>query len=119
MRKTLLAAITAPLLLLLAGGEAAAHAFLDHAEPAVGSTVATPPTEVVLTFTRKLDPASCTIEITDAGGQRLDAAKPDVAGTVMRVALAALPPGTYRVKWRVRSADGHVTDGAFTFQIRP
>jgi methionine-rich copper-binding protein CopC len=118
MRKALLAAIVTPFL-LLAGGEAAAHAFLDHAEPAVGSTVATPPSEVVLTFTRKLDPASCTIEITDGASQRIDAAKPDVTGTVMRVALAPLPPGTYRVKWRVRSADGHVTDGAFTFQIRP
>ena len=35
-----------PLLLLFAGGEAAAHAFLDHAEPRVGNKVASAPREV-------------------------------------------------------------------------
>ena len=37
-----------PLLFLLATGEASAHAFLDHAEPRVGNTVATAPREVTL-----------------------------------------------------------------------
>jgi hypothetical protein len=42
MRRPFLAGMI-PLLLLLATGEAAAHAMLDHAEPRVSSLVATTP----------------------------------------------------------------------------
>jgi copper resistance protein C len=45
-----------PLLLLFASGEAAAHAFFDHAEPRVGNKVASAPREVTLWFTQKLEP---------------------------------------------------------------
>jgi hypothetical protein len=45
-----------PLLLWLVTGEASAHAFLDHAQPRVGNTVATAPREVTLWFTQKLEP---------------------------------------------------------------
>jgi methionine-rich copper-binding protein CopC len=40
------------LLVALGAGAARAHAFLDHASPLVGSTVATAPHEVALTFTQ-------------------------------------------------------------------
>ena len=58
------AILTVPLLVLLATGEASAHAFLDHAEPRVGNTVATAPREVTLWFTQKLEPAFSTITVT-------------------------------------------------------
>jgi methionine-rich copper-binding protein CopC len=56
-----------PLLLLLATGEASAHAFLDHAEPRVGK-VASPPHEVTLWFTQKLEPAFSGVTVTNAAG---------------------------------------------------
>ena len=43
-----------PLLLLLATGHAAAHGFLERADPRVGNKVAAPPREVVLWFSQKL-----------------------------------------------------------------
>ena len=49
-----------PLLTLLAASDVAAHAFLDHADPRVGNKVATPPHEVTLFFTQKLEPRSAT-----------------------------------------------------------
>ena len=44
-----------------------AHAFLDHAEPRVGNKVATPPREVTLWFTQKLEPAFSSVTVTNAG----------------------------------------------------
>jgi hypothetical protein len=57
-----------PLLLSLTAGEAAAHAFLDHAEPRVGNKVANPPREVTLWFTQKLEPAFSTLTVTGPAG---------------------------------------------------
>jgi methionine-rich copper-binding protein CopC len=36
---------------------------------------------------------------------------------VLHVGLKPLPPGTYRVHWRVLSVDTHTTEGSFTFQV--
>jgi copper resistance protein C len=44
-----------------------AHAFLDHASPLVGSTVASAPHEVSLTFTQNLEAAFSNVAVTCAG----------------------------------------------------
>jgi methionine-rich copper-binding protein CopC len=106
-----------PLLLLLATGQAAAHAFLERAEPRVGNKVATPPREVTLWFTEKLEAAFSTITVTNAAGQRVDTGKTRVSGNQMSVSLRPGGAGTYRVVWHVLSADTHTTDGNFTFQV--
>jgi copper resistance protein C len=106
-----------PLLLLLAAGEAGAHAMLYHAEPRVGNKVATPPHEVTLWYTQKLEPAFSTIEVTDFAGKRVDSGKTRVSGSQMSVELRPGGPGTYHVKWHVLSVDSHTTDGSFTFQV--
>lgn len=106
-----------PLLLLLASGEAGAHAMLDHAEPRVGNKVATPPHEVTLWFTQKLEPAFSTITVTDSAGKRVDAGETRVSGSQMSVAVRPGGAGTYHVKWHVLSVDSHTTDGNFTFHV--
>ena len=105
------------LLLLLVAGEAAAHAFLDHAEPRVGNTVATAPREVTLWFTQKLEPAFSSITVTNSAGQRVDTGKTRVSGNQMSVSLRSGGAGTYRVNWHVLSVDTHRTDGNFTFRV--
>jgi methionine-rich copper-binding protein CopC len=105
------------LLLLLATGEATAHAFLDHAEPRVGNTVATVPGEVTLWFSQKLEPAFSTVTVTNAAGERVDAGKVRVSGNQMSIALRPGGSGTYHVTWRVLSVDTHTTDGSFSFQV--
>lgn len=97
-----------------------AHAFLERAEPRVGSTVAHAPDHVALRFSEALEPAFSTLEVLDAGGRRVDRndRKLDPAdATVMRVSVPPLGPGKYRVKWRAVSADTHVTQGDFTFEV--
>jgi methionine-rich copper-binding protein CopC len=106
-----------PLLLWLVTGEASAHAFLDHAEPRVGNTVATAPREVTLWFTQKLEPAFSRIAVTNSAGQRVDTGKTRVSGNQMSVSLRSGGAGTYRVNWRVLSVDTHTTDGSFTFRV--
>ena len=75
------------LLALFAGTAAHAHAFLDHASPLVGGTVAAAPHEVTLWFTQSIEPAFSRVEVTDGNGARVDQGKAQVSGTTMRVGL--------------------------------
>jgi methionine-rich copper-binding protein CopC len=104
-------------MLCFATAEVRAHAFLDHAEPRVGNKVATAPREVTLWFTQKLEPAFSTITVTNVAGERVDSGKTRVSGTQMSVSLRSGGSGTYRVNWRVLSADTHTTDGSFIFEV--
>ena len=108
-------------ILLIAPTDAFAHAFLDHAAPRVGNTVAQAPKEVVLWFTQKLEPAFSSIEVRNEQGAAVTAGKATVVGdrTQLRVPLKGLSPGTYKVIWRVLSVDTHRTEGDFTFRVGP
>ena len=120
--------MTRSLLLLLAVAcalgvsSAGAHAFLDHAMPAVGSAVHGSPAQLKLWFTQRLEPAFSTVQVFDRGGKRVDKGDPQVDqadATRLVVSLPQLAPGTYRVTWRVLSVDTHVTEGDFTFDVAP
>src|SRR5437868_11250333 len=102
MRRLSLISIV-PLLVLFATGEATAHAMLDHAEPRVGNKVASPPREVTLTFTQKLEAAFSSITVTGPSGQRIDAGKARISGNQMSVPLKSAGAGNYRVNWHVLS----------------
>jgi methionine-rich copper-binding protein CopC len=115
----ILALATTTLLTLLASTAVHAHAFLDHAEPRVGSTVPAAPREVALFFNEKLEPAFSSVEVSDASGARVDLGKTRVETTTMRIGLKHLSHGTYRVRWHVLSVDTHTTEGSFTFQVGP
>ena len=116
MRKTFLLAITT-LLLSLVATAADAHAMLERAEPRVGNKVATPPSQVTLWFTQKLETAFSTITVTNAAGERVDTGKVRVNGNQMSIGLRSGGAGTYRVNWQVLSIDTHRTNGSFTFQV--
>src|SRR3984885_7147901 len=90
---------TSVLLAIMSGTAAEAHAFLDHAEPRVGSTVPTAPRELSLAFTQDLEPAFSGAEVRDANGTRVDQGKAKVSGSVIHLGLKPLSPGTYRVQW--------------------
>ena len=97
-----------------------AHAFLDHANPAVGSTVPTAPGSVTMWFTQQLEPAFTSATVTDSSGKNVDngAAQVDPKDpTELRVALQPLTPGSYTVSWHALSVDTHTTQGHFTFAV--
>ncbi len=120
MHKIIAAVLTANLALIAAAPAAQAHAFLDHASPAVGSAVPAPPAAVTLWFTQDLEPAFSNVTVTDQAGQRVDLGNvqiPQGAPAQLQVGLRPLPPGTYTVSWHVVSVDTHPTQGTFTFQV--
>ena len=108
---------------LVSGAPAAlAHAFLDHAQPPVGSTSHGSPPELRLWFTQELEPAFSTVTLTDAGGKKVDhggSAVDSADPKLLKLPLPPLPPGTYKVSWRVTSVDTHTTNGSFTITIAP
>lgn len=102
--------------------EARAHAFLDHAVPAVGGTVTASPSEISAWFTEELEPAFSKIEVSDAAGARVDKGDSHIDpsdATLLHVSLKPLQPGIYRVHWHVVSVDTHRTEGNFTFTVSP
>jgi copper resistance protein C len=104
--------------LLAFGAPAAqAHAYLDHANPAVGSTVSTAPTELTLSFTQNLEPAFTSVQVTGPNGAQVEEGKAQISGSTMRVGIKAVGPGTYHVHWHAVSVDTHTTQGDFTFTV--
>ena len=116
---------TAPLRLAVAFASmialpAGAHAFLDHAAPAVGSTIHASPAQVNLWFTQALESAFSTAQVSDASGKRVDKGDSQLDrgdATLLTVSVPPLAPGRYRVRWRVLSVDTHVTEGDYTFDV--
>jgi methionine-rich copper-binding protein CopC len=107
--------------LLVTAGTAWGHAFLDHAEPAVGSTVDAPPAEIKIWFTEKLEPGFSQIQLFDHRGKPVTQNKATVDSddpSLLRLSIPALTPGEYKVTWKVMSVDTHVTVGTFTFTVR-
>jgi hypothetical protein len=118
----IIAYLTLATALLLPPTVARAHAMLDHASPPVGNAVPTAPREVALWFTEKLEPAFSQAEVRNADGALVSSGKAQVDPsdrTQLRVPLKRLPPGTYKVMWRVLSVDTHRTQGDFTFRVGP
>ena len=105
---------------LLTAPDVQAHAFLDHASPAVGSTVPAAPAAVTLWFTQQLEPAFTTAQVSDNAGNNVDSGNAQVDPndpTKLQVPLKPLPPGTYTVMWHALSVDTHTTTGHFIFTV--
>jgi methionine-rich copper-binding protein CopC len=120
MRETILAASAAVLMASASIEPAQAHAFLDHASPAVGSAVPTAPATVAIWYTQDLEPAFSSLTVTNQAGQRVDLGNAQIAPAQpneLQVGLKPLPPGTYTVTWHVVSVDTHPTQGTFTFTV--
>jgi copper resistance protein C len=110
------------LLLIFVAGSARleAHAFLKDANPGVGSTIQTSPSEVQIRFTENIEPAVSSIQVFNTSGKEVD--KRDLHldrsdHALLHISLPPLGVGTYKVTWRVVSVDTHVTNGDFTFRV--
>ena len=108
------------LILVAASARLKAHAFLRNADPGVGSTIQTSPSEVRIRFTENIEPAVSSIQVLNASGKEVD--KHDLHldrfdHALLHISLPQLRAGTYKVVWRVVSVDTHVTNGNFTFRV--
>lgn len=108
------------LAVLLTASPAFAHAFLERADPPVGSEVTTPPHRIMLRFTEGIEPLFSTVEVRDANGATIAIGKPQTGPGNDRELLVALPDlhkGRYTVTWHVTSVDTHKTEGNFQFSV--
>ena len=105
---------------LVCGGTLAqAHAYLDHASPLVGSVV-TAPSEVRLWFTQALEPRFSAAQLRSSSGAVVGTGAVDPANPKeMVIRVRALPPGKYKVFWKVLSVDTHRSEGSFGFEVKP
>jgi copper resistance protein C len=110
--------ITVAAVSLILAGLAHAHAFLDHADPKVGSTIRESPSQVTVWMTEGLEPAFSKLQVFDAQGTEVDKKDTKVNGSTMTVSLPKLAPGKYRVSWQVVAVDTHRTSGTFEFTIQ-
>lgn len=107
----------------LAAHVAGAHAFLDHADPAVGTTVASSPKVLRLWFTETVEPKFSKVELTTSSGTVVPtgpaASSPSDPSELDLPLTSALSAGGYKVSWQVVSTDTHRTEGDFTFEVNP
>src|SRR5262245_36577156 len=101
---------------------AGAHSLPERFVPQRDATLSTAPTEVRILFGGEIERAFSTIEVTDSAGHRVDkgnARVDDKNRQLLRVGLALLSPGVYRVLWRILAVDGHRNEGTYVFTVKP
>ncbi len=125
MKRMLLVAIGATVFTLGAFGVASAHATLDHCTPAVGSTVAAAPSQIVCIYSEEIDTQRSTMGVWNASGSQVDKMDahvdlndPDHKMLVVSLDAAATPNGLYTVKWHtVTPDDNGISDGSWQFVV--
>ena len=113
--RSLIIALAAMLALTAPAG---AHAFLDHAEPPVGSAMQKAPPQLSLWFSEDLEPAFSGATLKDAAGKTIPASAAVGAAGITLIA-PMLRPGAYTVEWHSVGHDTHRVSGHFTFKVLP
>lgn len=94
---------------------ASAHNALVSTDPSGGSTVATVPDTVVLSFDERCAVLGTQVVVLGPAGNVAPGAPRLVDNDVRQAVAPGSPPGSYTVNWRVTSADGHPVQGTFSF----
>jgi methionine-rich copper-binding protein CopC len=106
---------------LLAPAVAGAHAEMVKSVPARRSSITTSPPRVRLSFNERVEAKFSRVSVWDAKGAQVDLKDAEVDAEdpkQLTVGLPALEPGTYTVRFRVLSVDGHIVESQFPFTIR-
>ena len=97
---------------------ASAHAHLHGSVPANHSVVAEAPQKISLQFNEPVEVTSATIQKADGPATPLGPL-PKAAAKDITLPAPALGAGTYTVKYRVVSDDGHVMADKLSFSVGP
>jgi copper transport protein len=100
-------------------GLASAHAVLLSSTPAANSVLEKSPPNLELNYDEDINASLASVKLYDGKGKAVALDAPH-SGSSAKSVVATLPKladGLYAVVWRVTSVDGHVVDGAFSFQI--
>ena len=111
------------LLLLLGARSANAHAIVLESIPARDAVLDRSPSRVMLRFNSKIEKRLSRVTLAVAGGTPVatpiadDGAAGAEGPDRIVVPLRPLPPGAYVLRYKVLSADGHITEGALRFTV--
>lgn len=101
-----------------------AHTALVSAAPEVGATVPAMPASITLTFNEDLMVLGSTkvnrISITNSDGGEIPGIKVSTEGAHLsaKIPTGNYSAGTYTVKYRITSADGHPVEGSYEFAVK-
>ncbi|KZB81654.1 copper resistance CopC family protein [Amycolatopsis regifaucium] len=110
--------LVAGVTLLSAATPAMAHTELKSSDPESGASLATPPTQVKLTFSGPVALADNPIQITGPENASWTVGRAEVAGTVVTAPVQAVgPAGEYTLRYKVASEDSHVASGSVKFNL--
>lgn len=111
----LLAALTLTLLIVPVTA-AQAHDVLEATNPANGSTVATVPGQIEMTYNNTPMAIGSEILIQDSSGTNWATGPVTIIDNhVTQAVKPGAPAGTYTVNWRIVSSDSHPIEGTFSF----
>jgi methionine-rich copper-binding protein CopC len=106
------------LILVVSTGVAAAHARLESMTPVDGSTIAVPPTQVVLTFNEPVGSTGAEVQVTSPKGTNVSTGEIKVIdNTVTQPVDGLVDIGEYTIIARIVSADGHPITVGGSFKI--
>ncbi|WP_313404787.1 copper resistance protein CopC [Aeromicrobium sp.] len=122
-RSALLTAMATAAVLLAPAPPASAHTELTSTDPAPGASLAEPPNEVTLAFTDKMSADFSSLSLT-VGDREAVTLTPDTDGNEVSAVIPAVLPGTsaspavvtWKIAYRVVSADGHPVAGELSFE---
>ena len=99
--------------------QASAHAGLEASVPSANAVLETGPPNIELNFNEAVDFKLADVELYDQNAKLIATGPPQsiTDDTVVQVSVPTIGDGVYVVVWRVPSADGHVVDGVFSFQV--
>ena len=125
MRLTKLVPVALSGLVLLAGSlappKALAHAKLIRSRPDASEVLTETPASVELWFNERLEDEFNSIEVVDVAGRMVEEGHARVNPqdrTNLRARINMLPPGSYVVRWKILSVDGHTARGRFMFSVK-
>jgi methionine-rich copper-binding protein CopC len=97
------------------------HAYLVKSSPARRAVLFTAPTRIQLWFNERLEAQFSVLSVWDREGKQVDLRDAQVSPDEpkkLSVGVPPLAPGTYTVKFRVLSVDGHIVEDQFPFTLR-
>ena len=98
---------------------ASAHAGLEASVPSANAVLETGPPNIELNFNEAVDFTLADVELYGQNAKLIATGAPQsiTDDTIVQVSVPTIGDGVYVVVWRVPSADGHVVDGVFSFQV--
>jgi methionine-rich copper-binding protein CopC len=101
---------------------ASSHAGLVKSEPGRRAVLTTPPQQVRLCFNEKVEAKFSAVSMADDSGNAVAMGMPAMDPAEPRCLVTpvsgALWDGSYTVKYRVLSVDGHIVDYGYRFSLK-